>query len=445
MVASAGPTTRMTSMSTASTTNQRLTIGGLKSKSPSTKQWLASLVVVLSLFSTAPAQETGAGADFTPEQYREMTARLDQFWKRMWSVYYSPKTHLFYSCPASRVAPASCFDNARLDPDKARMGYGAGMADCTINSGILLSMLVDQYEVTHAAPLKDTAQEIFQGLKLCATVHGVPGFVARGVCVEDGKGICITSSRDQYTHFVHGLWRYYHSSLNPGETTKTEIRELLKAVAERMIKNVTPENDYDFLRADGSRDSRGICRMWQVRTHEAARLPMFYAAAWDVCRTEKYHRLYREYLEPAVTQSLKLDGLPPAEINRWMPTYTLIQMQSSLELLYELEADAALKAKILQAMQSVARLAAVRAIRVNGGEEKSSICACGEAALAQLMTKDFVFTTRQRELLYKSIMDSDATKIGTARTTHLAAAFWKARRLGILHGGVGAVTRAADR
>jgi hypothetical protein len=38
---------------------------------------------------------------------------------------------------------------------------------------------------------------------------------------------------------------------------------LLWALAERMLRNVTPENDYDFLRADGSRDPRGICRMWR--------------------------------------------------------------------------------------------------------------------------------------------------------------------------------------
>jgi hypothetical protein len=91
-------------------------------------------------------------------------------------------------------------------------------------------MLVDQYQVTKNRSLSIRAQDVFEGLKACATAHGVPGFVARGVCAEDGRSIRITSSRDQVTHFVHGLWRYYHSPLC-AEKTKAEIRALLSAVA----------------------------------------------------------------------------------------------------------------------------------------------------------------------------------------------------------------------
>ncbi|MDX9978777.1 MAG: hypothetical protein RBU25_01900 [Lentisphaeria bacterium] len=198
-----------------------------------------------------------------------------------------------------------------------------------------------------------------------------------------------------------------------------------------MIRNVTPENNYDFLRADGSRDPRGICRMWNVNPHEIARLPMIYAAAWDVTRNETYLRLYREYLGPAIEQSLTLPSLPQPRVNAIMPTYTLLQMQTSLELLYALETDAAMKEKIAQAMKPVAQLGAQRAIRVNGGEEKW-LCACGEAALAQLMAMDFAFSDDQMGLLVKSVMDSDAEKISACRTIHLMAAFWRARRLGIL-------------
>ena len=369
--------------------------------------------------------------DFTVVQYTEMTNRLDQAWKRISTVCYSPKTHLFYASPVDRVAPASLFENGFLDPEKKKVGYGAGMADCPIYSGLLLSMLVDQYEVTRNGTLAAEALDVFKGLKTCATAHGVPGFVARGVCAEDGKSICITSSRDQVTHYVHGLWRYYHSPLC-AEETKAEVRDLLKAVADRMIRNVTPENDYDFLRADGSRDPRGICRMWKVRPHEAARLPMVYAAAWDICRDEKYYRLYREYVVPAVEQSLTLPNVPQSQINAYMPTYTLLQMQTSLELLLELETDTAMKAKLIDAMQPVAKMAAQRAVRINGGEEKSSLCACGEAALAQLMAKDFAFMGEQMKLLYTSIMESDMARIGTCRTAHLLAAYWRARKLGIL-------------
>ncbi len=371
-----------------------------------------------------------AASNVTAAQYAEAREVLDRAWERTRTVYYSPKTHLYYVSPVDRVVPARVFEDGFLDPDKGKLGYGSGMGDCTIFGGVLLSMLADRYEVTTDKALATLAHDAFEGLKLCATVHGVPGFVARGVCIEDGKSICITSSRDQVTHFVHGLWRYYHCALCD-EATKAEIRTLMEQVADRMIRNVTPDNDYDFLRADGSRDPRGICRMWNVRPHEAARLPMVYAAAWDICRKETYFRLYREVVEPAVDQSLTLPSLPQAEINAWMPTYTLLQMQTSLELLYELETDEELKAKIARAMEPVAQMGAKRAIRINGGEEKY-LCACGEAALAQLMAAEVVFPVRQVELLLKSITDSDVEKISACRTIHLLAAFWRARRAGIL-------------
>jgi hypothetical protein len=325
----------------------------------------------------------------------ELAARLESAWKRLYEVYYSPKTHQFYNSPVGRGAPASIFKDGFLDPDTGKHGYGGGMEDCSIFGGLMLSLLVDQYEVTKDKNIAARALEAFKGLKLLATVHGVPGFVARGVCEEDGRSICMTSSRDQYTHFVHGLWRYYHSSLC-SDATKAEINTLMHADADRMNRNCTPENEYDFLRADGSRDPRGICRMWNVRPHEAARLPMIYAVAWDICRDKKYYEQYRKFIEPAVDQSISLATMPEKEINRWMPTYTLLQMQTSLEILYALEKDPALKKKIVKAMQPVAEMGAKRAIRVSGGEEKY-LC---------------------------------AKKVGACRTIHLAAAYWRERAAG---------------
>ena len=166
---------------------------------------------------------------------------------------------------------------------------------------------------THSAGCKNNAEE---PPKVAGPLHH--------------KSIYITSSRDQYTHLAHALWRYYHSPLCDAEARQT-IPEILKAVADRMTRNVTAENNYDFLRADGSRDPRGICRMLHVRTHEAARLPMLYAAAWDIGRNEEHYRLYRKYLPEAIQHSLELSTLPEAEIARWIPPYAVLQMQCSLD------------------------------------------------------------------------------------------------------------------
>ena len=367
----------------------------------------------------------------TPVQQQAMQETLERFWQRLNTQYYSPKTHLFYASPVDRVAPARLFTGGFLDPDTAQVGYGPGMADCAIFNGVLLSMLVDRHAATQDPALAATARDVFEGLRGCATVHGVPGFVARGICAEDGRGVCLTSSRDQVTHFVHGLWRYARSPLC-SDATRDEIRTLLRAVADRMLRNVTPENDYDFLRADGTRDPRGICRMWEVRPHEAARLPMVYAAAWDLSRNDTYHAAYRRYLAPAVEHSLAVAAMPPAEVSRWMPCYTLLQMQSSLELLHELERDAALKGKLAEAMRVIAGMAEKRAAGLNGFDDAGSICASGETALAQLMTPGFAYAPHQRDLLMTMITGEAHRSPGAARIIHVTAAYWRARRLGVL-------------
>jgi hypothetical protein len=215
----------------------------------------------------------------------------------------------------------------------------------------MLSVLCDRFAVNGEESLRGQAAEVFAGLRRCATVHGVRGFVARNVCPEDGVSVYINSSRDQVTHFVHGLWQYYRSPL-PDETTRQEIRTVLTDVAERMIEFVTPENDYDFLRADSQRCPLGICRMWKVQPHEAARLPMIYAAAWDVTRDERYREQWRKYVSEAIAQS--------ADPSEHKPAYALLQMQCSLEVLHALEPDPALKATIHAHMLHVRDLAAKR-------------------------------------------------------------------------------------
>lgn len=280
---------------------------------------------------------------------------IDQAWEAAWNRFYLPKVQTFADYlssyePGKEQAHLPTAEEVRRQfPNPC--GYGTGMEDGAILGGAMLSTLCDRFSVTREESLRSRAAEVFTGLRRCTTVHGVRGFVARNVCPEDGRSSYINSSRDQVTHFVHGLWRYYHSPL-ADESAKQEIRKLLADVAERMIAFVTPENDYDFCRADGKRCPLGICRMWNVQPHEAARLPMIYAAAWDVTRDERYHAKWRQYVDEAIEQSANPGGQKPA--------YALLQMQISLEVLHALEPDKALKSKILARMRTVRELGTQR-------------------------------------------------------------------------------------
>ena len=156
----------------------------------------------------------------------------------LWKNHFRPETHLIYDYCSSRDFDhrhdhlPSPKEIAAHQPSPC--SWQSGMEDCMINAGIQLSTLVDRYAVTHDEALKKSAGELFSGMVTCATIHGVKGFVVRGVCLADGKSYYPESSRDQFTHFVHGLWRLYHSPL-ADETQKNKIRTMLADVGQHEI------------------------------------------------------------------------------------------------------------------------------------------------------------------------------------------------------------------
>jgi hypothetical protein len=417
-----------------------------------------SLLLPCLLFLCNPAEVRGA----TPQA--DLETKMNQAWEVSWSRFFHKDVETFmdylssYEPGKEQAHLPTAEEVKRQYPNPC--GYSTGMEDGMILGGAVLSMLCDRYAVTKEEDLRAKATQVFSGMKRCGTVHGVPGYVARNVCPEDGKSVYINSSRDQVTHYVHGLWKYYHSPL-ADEPTKTEIRKLCTEVAERMITFVTPENDYDFCRADGQRCPLGICRMWNVQAHEAARLPMIYAAAWDVTQNERYREQWRKYAADAVAQSAT-----PVESK---PAYALLQMQASLELLYALEPDSSLKAQILATMQKVGGLGekrldhTVKIIAKKTPEEMRMLGPdwrtvkewknqkgypnpqwgsyreiwhitreAGEASLLPLMVDHPSMSAQQKQQLQEVILQTDYLHNSSCGIIYHLAAYWKARRYGVL-------------
>ena len=402
-----------------------------------------SVLTFLGLLAATVSAAAGPSAD------RPLADCVAQAWEVSWSRFYLPRTHLFYDYltsyePGKELAHLpTAAEVARQEPNEC--GYGTGMEDGMISAGVMLALIVDRYAVTREEPLRARAYDVFQGIRLCATAHGVTGFLARAVCAEDLTSIYPNSSRDQYTHAVHGLWHYARSPLCAPET-RAEIGLLLAAIADRMTRTVIPENDYDSLRADGSRDTRGISRMWNVMGHEAARLPMIYAAAWDVTGKQAYRERYLSYVGPAVKQSVDIDGR--------QATYALLQMQGSLELLEALEQDPERKRQMRELMAATSRRCAARALsadRSAASLDLTALCTdwrttegvsskgayrkvwynireSGEAALTQLMDPETPFSEEQQALLARALRRLDYNRVSSGGIFYLQAAYWKARR-----------------
>jgi len=366
-----------------------------------------------------------AAALVAPVTDAQVASGLD----RVMREFYWKPTSLVYTCPPKDVEPASTYTNGFKVWEKDG-DYGHGLEDCAIVGGVALSGVCDAYLVTRDERLRDTARKLARGLVNLGTVHGVKGFIARGICVEDGRSVCALSSIDQHTHGLHGLWRYAKSPLFD-ERLGPDIRRVLSEVADRMTAQVTAENDWSFQQAVGRGTTRGICKMRFNWPHEGMRLAMFYAAAWSVTGERRYFDLYRKYLDEDIAKSLELKTATGAEMQkllRRMPDYTLLQMQTSLELVLSVEPDPQYRSRIRACMDKPAEMAAERAKRLKSGETKY-LCGAGELQLAQLMVPGGTYPAEQRVILENAIRDVPfETRASPVRIVHLGAAWWRMRR-----------------
>lgn len=250
---------------------------------------------------------------------------------------YDSRTNLFYDF-VSDYDPEHRFDHLPTLEEIADQypnpnGWVTGMEDSVISGGAMLACLCDRYAATGEASLRAEAAGLFEGLKLCGTISKEPGFVVRSVSPLDGKSTYTESSRDQLTHFAHGLWRFYHSSLSDDDQ-RGDIRSMLTALSERLVRRMTAEHDYRYGREDGSPGLPD--RMWgSIGAHEVSRLPMIYGVTWQITGETRWREQYRAYAEEAAERSadLRLDNVPER------PCYGLFQHQYALEALAGIETE----------------------------------------------------------------------------------------------------------
>lgn len=416
--------------------------------------WLAVAAAMLGAFSAHGAEpKSQAVTD------KQLHAKVEEAWRESWERFYDERTHLFYDrvCsydPKQRLAALPTPEEiSRQYPN--RSGWGTGMEDCAISGGVMLSMICDRFDVTGDAALRQSAQKAFAGMTLLGTLGSSEGFVIRGVCPADRRSHYCESSRDQYTWYVYGLWRYYHSPLS-GPVEKATMRKIITAICARMERNVVAKNDYHIGRDDGTFDGL-VDKMWHVDAHEAARLPMIYAIGADMTGESRWRDLARRFSPEAATQS-KGDSTKIL--------YAMLQQQISLEALYQLEESAERKQQWLEAMRLVFGraspfLASCRGYRPTDVEkvnldwrswkiprgshgyrvpvppdalpkEDRSVRQPAEAALVLLLCPTASLTPDQLALVKQTIAQVDYANAVTYGLYYTQAVYWRAARLGLL-------------
>ncbi len=259
---------------------------------------------------------------------------MNNTWNFVWNRLYCPGTGMFYNHlvgdepdAATRYLPEPEMIQ-HLVPNPA--GYGTGLEDCMMNAGIMMDAVISRYEAEKDASMRDYASGIYSGMELGATVSPKEGFLPRGVSPADRKSHYIDTSRDQYTNWFFGAFRFYFSPLSD-DKQKESIRRCLTAMAKKFEREVIPQNGYSFLREDGKCGLVG--GMWgEIGAHEYLRLPMLYLLTYQTTGDEYWYRAYMKYRDEAIEKTLAFVPLHGA-------TYVGLQLQYSLRMVHDLDGD----------------------------------------------------------------------------------------------------------
>jgi hypothetical protein len=366
---------------------------------------------------------------------------------------------LFYDFVSS-YEDAHRFDHLPTPEEISRQvpntnGWGTGMEDSTITAGVLLAAICDRYTATHdLEALRPDADRIFAGLHLCGTLSRAEGLVLRSVSPADGHSHYIETSRDQLTHFAHGIWRYYHSALST-DPQRAMMRDMMAALCRRLERYVVPARDYHVCKEN---DDPGLVdKMWNVDPHEMARLPMIFGVGWELTGDERWHALYEKFVGEALKQAEKLQP----EGYDWC--YALFQHQVSLEGLASLpgakdEIRQAWKVQMKRLGESVGRYARqihnytpvdvasldmmdwhTRPGPVSAygkvpewpaemvSKEYRPLRELGEALLIKLMSEDAPLDDAELGFLKHALTEVDYDKTLTCAMLYPMAAYWRYR------------------
>lgn len=264
--------------------------------------------------------------------------KADEAWDYVWNKLYSPETNVIYDVPYKSYSFPTPEEIAAGVPNGC--GWNTCMEDGMISAGNMLSAVVNRYSVTGDEALHEYSAKLLEGIRRCAKVSGERGFLARSVHPTSPESFYPDSSRDQYTMVVFGMCNYYRSPLCT-EQEKEVIRDIMEDFSYRAIKNVTEENDWHYLRADGK---PGIVdKMWKTNAHEYLRLPMIYYFTYYTTGNELYLQKYLELIDEAIEASFT---------DVTYSSYAILhQMQTSARCLWELDPDPVRHEKLAQILR----------------------------------------------------------------------------------------------
>lgn len=362
-----------------------------------------------------------------------------------------PETHLIYARvnlgdsdlwrKALFPKPEAIRDKTNADAEVPNVSNGA------FAGGLFLGQLVDAEAVTHDPELVGHARTVFNGLVSLARPSPRKGFVARCLLPGDStKAHFANSSVDQYTFFVYGFYKYFHSGL-ASEAEKRTMREIMTEICEAI------EHDGTILASNGA--PAWVSDIEAIRSDRSSRMLEVFLVGHDITGNPHWRKLYLEKVRESSYGRLR-SLLDPREVrytyhprdHKYGEDYgdvnSIWQTQYSLVPLIELEKEIPLRAAYLEAMKLNAEIAERYGKR--GVELQIMMLAQGRAVFSPVSTEAsmaqaadlrrrcaelLAATPRWREQHPKgSALASSITSVGIDWPA-AADTFWTGLRLGV--------------
>jgi len=343
--------------------------------------WPALCLVGLAATPAVP------GAD-DPSCKQSLWQKATQVHQRIWQEFVCPETFQIYTYlapKAFRPLLPSYADIAANKPNAA--GWGTAIENCALDGGVYLGALVDRYAMTARPEHAREARKIYSGLRLIHSVAERRGCIMRGV-MPDRKTHYGESSVDQYTMYVYGLWRFFHSPVAT-EKEKAEIRMIFKTLLERL-----EADKFVILTDTGGRTTFGA--LDRLAPSRAERLLAIVLAGADVTGNPHWHEIYQHLRPPRMRHCRGKGGDP----------WVLVQNQLAFFLLRRLEKDPAVR-KVYVAGSLEAARACVPYLDPPAKSNRLAVINSLAGALTIALTEDREFITQHLDAIRHAVQAYD--------------------------------------
>lgn len=260
-----------------------------------------------------------------------MHDKIEKLHAMIWSRFFEPRTGLMLTFinPRTKQPVWPTVDEVlRCIPNTA--GWQTPMEDNCLCAGSYLDSMLMRHAANPTPENERRVREVFRGLKNVSTCGRRRGFIARGL-LPDLKTYYPDTSVDQYTYYLYGMWRYFHSPL----ATADDRAFIQKKISDICLQF---EEDEFFIQTDaGAMATFGDINAMLYTRVERVLQP--FAIGWKITGNKHFFDVYEKLKAEQNRKRMEILEKDGPSKKGTISFYALLQTQIALRCLYEIEPE----------------------------------------------------------------------------------------------------------